>query len=135
MLHPITDIIASAQSAYAKEQSTANLTALLQAVSNIMQEGAEILIPIAPNANDGQISILTHTAEDDLVYAAAYSNADAANGCDTANAIARPLINYCEAILQMEGIAGIVFNPQSPAPLRCKRKCCVSFCRTRSSSP
>ena len=122
MSHPIKDVIANAQNAYAAEQSTRNLTALLQAVSNIMQEGAEILIPVVPNAAGGQISILTHTAEDDLVYAAAYSSAEAADGCDTANTLARPLINYCEAILQMEGIAGIVFNPQSPAPVTLQKK-------------
>lgn len=134
MLHPSKDIIANAQADYAAEQNTCNLTALLQAVSNILLEGAEVLIPVAPGAANGQISIMTHTAEDGLVYAAAYSGADQAADLEGAT-ISRPLINYCEAILQMEGMAGIVFNPLSPAPVTLQKKMLRELLQNEQQQP
>lgn len=53
MLHPSTDIIMNAQQFFAAEQSEANLVKLLHAVSVMLQEGAEVLIPTAADAPEG----------------------------------------------------------------------------------
>ena len=55
MLHPSTDIIMNAQQFFAADQSEANLVKLLHAVSVILQEGAEVLIPTAADAPEGQL--------------------------------------------------------------------------------
>ena len=47
MLHPSNDIIMNAQQFFAADQSEANLVKLLHAVSIVLQEGAEVLIPTA----------------------------------------------------------------------------------------
>lgn len=54
MLHPSTDIIMNAQQFFAADQSEANLVKLLHAVSVMLQEGAEVLIPTAADADYGQ---------------------------------------------------------------------------------
>lgn len=56
MLHPSTDIIMNAQQFFAANQSEANLVKLLHAVSVMLQEGAEVLIPTAADAPEGQPS-------------------------------------------------------------------------------
>lgn len=125
MLHPSTDIIANAHSFYATDQSNINLGRLLRAVANLLSEGADILIPISKNAQaQGQLELVTHTSSDDLVYVAAYSSNEAAAGMQSEEfaLITRPLINYFEAVLVMDGIAGIVFNPDSPAPFTIQKK-------------
>lgn len=53
MLHPSTDIIMNAQQFFAADQSEANLVKLLHAVSVMLQEGAEVLIPTAADAPEG----------------------------------------------------------------------------------
>lgn len=55
MLHPSTDIIMNAQQFFAADQSEANLVKLLHAVSVMLQEGAEVLIPTAADAPEGQL--------------------------------------------------------------------------------
>lgn len=55
MLHPSTDIIMNAQQFFAADQSEANLVKLLHAVSVMLQEGAEVLIPTADDAPEGQL--------------------------------------------------------------------------------
>ena len=50
MLHPSNDIIMNAQQFFAADQSEANLVKLLHAVSIVLQEGAEVLIPTAADA-------------------------------------------------------------------------------------
>lgn len=125
MLHPSTDIMANAHSFYATDQSNTNLTRLLRAISNLMREGADILIPISPAAQaQGQLALVTHTTSYGLVFVAAYSSNEAAAGMQSGEfaLITRPLINYFEAVLQMDGIAGIVFNPDSPAPFTIQKK-------------
>ena len=52
MLHPSNDIIMNAQQFFAADQSEANLVKLLHAVSIVLQEGAEVLIPTAADARD-----------------------------------------------------------------------------------
>ena len=53
MLHPSNDIIMNAQQFFAADQSEANLVKLLHAVSIVLQEGAEVLIPTAGRAAEG----------------------------------------------------------------------------------
>ena len=55
MLHPSTDIIMNAQQFFAADKSEANLVKLLHAVSVMLQEGAEVLIPTAADAPEGQL--------------------------------------------------------------------------------
>ena len=125
MLHPSTDIIANAHSFYVAEQNNTNLTQLLRAVSNLLHEGADVHIPVSLAAQaQGQLALVTHTTNDGLVYVAAFSSTEAYAEQQTEEYafIERPLVNYCEAVLQMEGIAGIVFNPISPAPFTIQKK-------------
>ena len=125
MLHPSIDIIANAHSFYVAEQNNTNLTQLLRAVSNLLHEGADVHIPVSLAAQaQGQLALVTHTTNDGLVYVAAFSSTEAFAGQQTEEYtfIERPLVNYCEAVLQMEGIAGIVFNPTSPAPFTIQKK-------------
>ena len=125
MLHPSTDIIANAYSFYVAEQNEANLTRLLRAVSNLLREGADVQIPVSLAAQaEGQLALVTHTTGDGQVFVAAFSSAEAfgTTQSDEYALIARPLVNYFEAVLQMDGIAGIVFNPTSPAPFTMHKK-------------
>lgn len=127
MLHPSTDIILNANSFYAAEPKTRNLKCLLRAVFNLLSEGASVSIPISLTQQEqGQLALVTHTASDKLVYVAAFSSAEVINENKSDNLqytiIERPLVNYFEAILQMEGIAGIVFNPTSPFPFTMKKQ-------------
>lgn len=116
MLHPSTDIIMNAQHFFAADQSEANLVKLLHAVSVMLQEGAEVLIPTAADAPEGQLLLQTQTTESGLEYVTAFSSKEAYEQGAPCSVISRPLVNYFEAILQMDGIAGIIFNPASPAP-------------------
>ncbi len=116
MLHPSTDIIMNAQQFFTADQSEANLVKLLHAVSVMLQEGAEVLIPTAADAPEGQLLLQTQTTDSGLEYMTAYSSKEAYEQGEPCNVISRPLVNYFEAILQMDGIAGIIFNPASPAP-------------------
>lgn len=74
MLHPSTDIIMNAQQFFAADQSEANLVKLLHAVSVMLQEGAEVLIPTAADAPEGQLLLQTQTTESGLEYMTAYSS-------------------------------------------------------------
>ncbi|MEE1230050.1 MAG: macro domain-containing protein, partial [Phascolarctobacterium sp.] len=125
MLHPSTDIIANAYSFYVAEQSNTNLTKLLRAVSNLLREGTDVQIPVSLAAQaQGQLALVTHTTSEGQVYVAAFSSEQAfdAKQSEEYTLIARPLVNYFEAVLQMEGITGIVFNPTSPAPFTIQKK-------------
>lgn len=122
MLHPSTDIIMNAQQFFAADQSEANLVKLLHAVSVMLQEGAEVLIPTAADAPEGQLLLQTQTTESGLEYMTAYSSKEAYEQGKPCNVISRPLVNYFEAILQMDGIAGIIFNPASPAPFNIQNR-------------
>ena len=77
MLHPSTDIIMNAQHFFAADQSEANLVKLLHAVSVILQEGAEVLIPTAADAPEGQLLLQTQTTDSGLEYMTAYSSKEA----------------------------------------------------------
>ena len=68
MLHPSTDIIMNAQQFFAADQSEANLVKLLHAVSVMLQEGAEVLIPTAADAPEGQLLLQTQTTESGMEY-------------------------------------------------------------------
>ena len=108
MLHPSTDIIANAHSFYVAEQNNTNLTQLLRAVSNLLHEGADVHIPVSLAAQaQGQLALVTHTTNDGLVYVAAFSSTEAFADQQTEEYafIERPLVNYFEAVLQMESIA------------------------------
>ena len=125
MLHPSTDIIANAHAMYVAAQSKKSLTRLLRAVTNILREGADVQIPVSLAAQaEGQLALVTHTTGDGLVYVAAFSSEEAFSTAQTEEytLLARPLLNYFEVVLQMEGIAGIVFNPTSPAPFTMQKK-------------
>lgn len=125
MLHPSTDIIANAHAMYVAEQNKKSLTRLLRAVTNILREGADVQIPVSLAAQaEGQLALVTHTTGDGLVYVAAFSSEEAFSAAQTEEytLLARPLLNYFEVVLQMEGIAGIVFNPTSPAPFTMQKK-------------
>ena len=63
MLHPSTDIIMNAQQFFAADQSEANLVKLLHAVSVMLQEGAEVLIPTAADAPEGQLLLQTRAGQ------------------------------------------------------------------------
>lgn len=75
-LHPSTDIIANAQALFAKKQSEANLVKLLHAISIMLQESANVLIPIAEGENvpEGQILLQTQTTDSGLEYVTAFSS-------------------------------------------------------------
>lgn len=122
MLHPSTDIIMNAQQFFAADQSEANLVKLLHAVSVMLQEGAEVLIPTAADAPEGQLLLQTQTTDSGLEYMTAYSSKEAYEQGKPCNVISRPLVNYFEAILKMDGIAGIIFNPASPAPFNIQNR-------------
>lgn len=125
MLHPSSDIIANAHAMYVAEQNKKSLTRLLRAVTNILREGADVQIPVSLAAQaEGQLALVTHTTGDGLVYVAAFSSEEAfsAAQAEEYTLLARPLLNYFEVVLQMEGIAGIVFNPTSPAPFTMQKK-------------
>lgn len=125
MLHPSTDIIANAHAMYVAEQNKQSLTRLLRAVTNILREGSDVQIPVSLAAQaEGQLALVTHTTGDGLVYVAAFSSEEAFSAAQTEEytLLARPLLNYFEVVLQMEGIAGIVFNPTSPAPFTMQKK-------------
>lgn len=125
MLHPSTDIIANAHAMYVAAQSKKSLTRLLRAVTNILREGADVQIPVSLAAQaEGQLALVTHTTGDGLVYVAAFSSEEAFSAAQTEEytLLARPLLNYFEVVLQMEGISGIVFNPTSPAPFTMQKK-------------
>lgn len=123
-LHPSTDIIANAQVQFAADQSQANLVKLLHAISLLLQEGAEVLIPIVQGANvpEGQILLQTQTTENGLEYVTAFSSEETYAQGEPSPTLKRPLVNYFEAILQMQGIAGIIFNPTSKAPFNVQKK-------------
>ena len=123
-LHPSTDILADAIAKYAEVQNTTTLSRLLRAVYNLLLEGADIIIPVAAQAAEaGQIALVTHTTDNDnLVYVAAYTENVTLPDAKEFTTIERPLANYFEAILQMEGIAGIIFNPTSPTPFTMQKK-------------
>lgn len=99
MLHPSTDIIMNAQQFFAADQSEANLVKLLHAVSVMLQEGAEVLIPTAADAPEGQLLLQTQTTDSGLEYMTAYSSKEAYEQGKPCNVISRPLVNYFEAIL------------------------------------
>ena len=125
MLHPSTDIIANAHAMYVAEPNKKSLTRLLRAITNILREGADVQIPVSLAAQaEGQLALVTHTTGDGLVYVAAFSSEEAFSAAQTEEytLLARPLLNYFEVVLQMEGIAGIVFNPTSPAPFTMQKK-------------
>ena len=123
-LHPSTDIIANAQALFAKNQSEANLVKLLHAISIMLQEGANVLIPIAEGKNvpEGQILLQTQTTDSGLEYVTAFSSKEEYAKSLACPTLERPLVNYFEAILQMQGIAGIIFNPTSDAPFNVQAK-------------
>ena len=79
MLHPSTDIIMNAQQFFAADQSEANLVKLLHAVSVMLQEGAEVLIPTAADAPEGQLLLQTQTTDSGLEYMTAYSSTSRAS--------------------------------------------------------
>ena len=125
MLHPTTDIIANAYGFYVAEQNTKTLTTLLRSLRNLLTEGADVQIPVSLAAQaKGQLALVTHTTSDGQVYVPAFSSIDAFSHTinDDYVLIDRPLRNYFEAVLQMEGIAGIVFNPASPVPFTLQKK-------------
>ena len=68
MLHPSTDIIMNAQQFFAADQSEANLVKLLHAVSVMLQEGAEVLIPTAADAPEGQLLLQTQTTDSRTLF-------------------------------------------------------------------
>ena len=105
MLYPSTDIIMNAQQFFAADQSEANLVKLLHAVSVMLQEGAEVLIPTADDAPEGQLLLQTQTTDSGLEYMTAYSSKEAYEQGKPCNVISRPLVNYFEAILQMDLLA------------------------------
>ncbi len=120
-LHPTTDIIANAQYFFAKNQNEANLIKLLHAVSLILQEGSNVIIPIAEQ-QENQLLLQTQTTENGLEYVTAFSSLETYVQGDSCPTISRPLINYFEAILLMRDIAGIIFNPASPYPFNIQNK-------------
>ena len=123
-LHPSTDIILNAQRNFAADQSQANLVKLMHAISVMLQEGVNVLIPIAKGENipEGQILLQTQTTDSGLEYVTAFSSKEAYELGEPCPTLERPLVNYFEAILQMQGIAGIIFNPSSNAPFNVQTK-------------
>lgn len=115
MLYPSTDIIMNAQQFFAADQSEANLVKLLHAVSVMLQEGAEVLIPTAADAPEGQLLLQTQTTDSGLEYMTAYSSKEAYEQGEPCNVISRPLVNYFEAILQKELLADAKKNKQQNA--------------------
>ncbi len=124
ILHPSADIVANALIGYADEQNTANLVKLLHAVSVLLQEGAYVLIPVASDmdAANGQIMLLTQTTDSGFDYVTAFSSRETYAQGEPCATITRPLVNYFEAILLMEGISGIIFNPTSPTPFTVEKQ-------------
>lgn len=124
VLHPSTDIIANAQKQFAADQSQANLVKLLHAISVMLQEGASVMIPIAQRENvpEGQIFLQTQTTDSGQEYVTAFSSKETYELGEPCPTLERPLVNYFEAILQMQGIAGIIFNPTSKTPFNVQTK-------------
>ncbi len=123
MLHPTTDIIANAQAFFAAEQSEANLVKLLHAISIILQEGGKVLIPafVSDEMPEAPLQLLTQTTDSGLVYVTAFSSEETHAKNNDYPIIERSLVNYFEAIMEMDDIAGIIFNPTSPAPFNVQK--------------
>lgn len=122
LAHPSIDIMQNAIYAYAQDNSTTQLTHILRAFCNLMTEGYEMYIPTVevPN-NEGQMGLQTRTTDAGEVYVVAYTTegqvqlaAKLAN--DVTSTISTPLVNYIGAILQMDGIFGLVINPHDKYP-------------------
>lgn len=117
---PSYDLIHNALQLYAEDKN--NLALLLEAVQTIMNEGTEVMIPLAkPVEEAGQLLLQTQRTDTGKEYVVALTSEEElpAGGCPT---ISSPLVNYFTAILEMEGIAGIVFNVHSPAPFTMEKK-------------
>lgn len=115
--HPTKDLIKNALFGFSNEQNTLNRTKLLRAISIMLHENAQIIIPVASNKESaGQIMLQTQKAEDELTYVTAYSSKEIFKTVVSCPTITRPLSNYFKAILLMDGIAGIIFNPATKYP-------------------
>lgn len=123
-LHPSMDIVADALQGYAEKQTGNNLIKLLRALTIMLLEKQEVIIPIAPmdNVQDGQIMLVTQTTEAGLDYVTAFSSLDAYAQGKSCPTITRPLLNYFNAVMLMDDIDGIIFNPTSPTPFTLQNK-------------
>lgn len=123
-LHPSMDIVADALQGYAEKQTGNNLIKLLRALTIMLLEKQEVIIPIAPmdNVQDGQIMLVTQTTEAGLDYVTAFSSLDAYAQGKSCPTITRPLLNYFNAVMLMDDIDGIIFNPTSPTPFTLQKQ-------------
>ena len=133
--HPSTDIMTDAINAYAKGHDTKQLTFLLRAISNLLYEDFEVLIPTV-QAPDGQIGLQTQTTDAGEVFVAAYTSKEQMekSKCPTKSMVA-PLANYFSAILDMENIAGLVFNPYDVSPFTIQKKMLEELLKELKKAP
>lgn len=110
--HPTTDIINNALVEYAKKPCEKHMAFLLKAISNLLQENANVLIPTGGNAKPGELLLQTRSTEDGKEYVLAYSSeVELQLATPKPSYIEAPLVNYLEAIQQMD-VAGLIFNPE-----------------------
>ena len=123
-LHPSMDLVADALQGYAEKQKGNNLLKLLRAITIMLLEKQNVLIPIAPmnRAEDGQLMLITQTTDAGLNYVTAFSSLEAYAQGESCPTITRPLLNYFNAIMLMDDIDGIIFNPTSPIPFNIPKK-------------
>ena len=119
-LHPSTDIIMNAQQQFAADQSQANLVKLLHAISIMLQEGANVLIPIVQGENvpEGQILLQTQTTDNGLEYVTAFSSKEAyelGEPCPTLERCQKECAEKCCIYLAWR---------HHRVGLRCYRQCC-----------
>lgn len=111
--HPTTDIINNALVEYGKDPCEKHMAFLLKAVSNLLQENAVILIPTGGDAKPGELLLQTRSTGDGKEYVLAYSSQiELELASPKPPYIEAPLANYIEAIMQMEDVAGLIFNPE-----------------------
>lgn len=116
-----TDIIANALAAYGEDSSQNKMTHLLSALYTIMAEGGNILIPTAKGSDEGNVLLVTQRLAGGKEYVVAFTSQERLQG-QNYDIMEAPLVNYFAATLEMEGIAGIIFNILDPNPITVEKK-------------
>mgnify|MGYP003295160563 CR=1 FL=1 len=111
---PNPDIIADAINSYGNAPSTDTLTKVLEAFSILMQEAAEVLIPVVEE--DEQVSLLTLMNENNQTFVIGFTSEYQAKAAGYDTTISRRWTDYLSMILEIEGCAGLCVNPGDKFP-------------------
>lgn len=112
---PNPDIIAEAINAYGNEPGKDTLTLVLQAFSTLMQEAAEVLIPVVKDEDD-QVSLLTIMNENNQTFVIGFTSEYQAKAAGYETTISRRWTDYLNMILEIEGCNGLCVNPGDEFP-------------------